>query len=82
MGVTSANAASGVTGGITLSGCNSSGVKAFIASGCGSPNASNTQEAYWNQGYYNSATVITSVSVFSTTGNFDAGDLFVYTSVA
>jgi len=82
MGVTSANAASGVTGGITLSGCNSSGVKAFIASGCGSPNASNTQEAYWSQGYYNSATVITSISVFSTTGNFDGGTVFVYTSAA
>jgi hypothetical protein len=82
MGVTSANAASGVTGGVTLSGCNSSGVKAFIASGCGSPNASNTQEAYWSQGYYNSATVISSISVFSTTGNFDGGTVYVYTSTA
>ena len=63
-----------------ISGCNASGVKVFNAGGTGNPSASNGQSAYFVGGYYNSGTVISSVSALSSSGNFDNGTIFVYTS--
>jgi hypothetical protein len=67
-------------GGITLTGCNSSGVKAFQSVGGGTPNGVNGQFAYIGQGYYNSSSTISSVSIISSDGNFDDGTMYVYTS--
>ncbi len=67
-----------VTGYVTFTGCNSSGVKAFTATGSGS--GGSNHRAYGTGGYYNSATVISSISVFSSSGNLNAGTVFVYTS--
>jgi hypothetical protein len=75
-------AGSYVSGGATFSGCNASGVKAFSSTGTGRAQGSNGQEAYIMQGYYNSSSTISSISIVSTTGNFDAGTVFVYTSAA
>ena len=65
---------------VQLSGCNSSGVKVFNSLGIGRPNGSNSQRAYLLGGFYNSSSTISSVSIRSTSGNFDAGTIFVYTS--
>ena len=75
------DAGGSAAGAITFSGCNSSGVKTFIGQGGGYANAAyNNWELYHNQGYYNSSSTISSVSVFSTSGNLDAGTVYVYTS--
>jgi hypothetical protein len=68
-----------VTGFVTITGCNSSGVKQFIAGGSGS--GGTNHRAYGTSGVYNSATVISSISVFSSVGNFNSGTVYVYTSV-
>jgi hypothetical protein len=74
------NAVAGtVFGAITLTGCNSSGVKQFASVGGGN-DASSLQRLYHLQGYYNSSSTISSISVFSGLGNFDAGTVYVYTS--
>ena len=80
VGLMSAAAGSTVCGYVLISGCNSSGVKVMTSAGTGTAAGNNDHRAYYMGGYYNSASVITSVSVFSFTGNFDAGTVFVYTS--
>ena len=81
LGTMSYSATSKVNGGITLTGCNSSGVKAWQSFGAGnSVGAANLQETLIGQGFYNSASTISSISVFSTNGNLDAGTVYVYTS--
>ena len=70
-----------VIGNCLITGGNSSGVKVFQAMGTGqSFSGSSDHRAYVTGGYYNSASTISSVSVFSDTGNFDAGTVYVYTS--
>ena len=64
---------------VLLTGCNNSGVKVFNLAGTAEESTS-TNSGYVLGGYYNSATVISSISVFSSAGNFDAGTVFVYTS--
>jgi hypothetical protein len=81
MGAMQATNAGKVSGGATLTGCNSSGVKQFIAFGSGSNEGTGTaQEGKWWQGYVDLSATISSISVFSDTGNFDAGTVYVYTS--
>lgn len=73
------SAASLVAGGVSFSGCNNTGLKAFTS--IGAPNnaqADTAKIAYSLQGYYNSASTISSVSLISSSGNFDAGTLYVY----
>jgi hypothetical protein len=79
VGKMGSSVSSKVSGNVLLSGCNSSGVKVYQASGTGDPTA-NSQIAYAIGGYYNSASTISSVSVFSSVGNFDEGTVYVYTS--
>lgn len=58
-------------------GCNSSGVKVFSYGG----SATGTlHQDYSGGGFYSGTSTISSVSVISSTGNFDAGTIFVYTS--
>ena len=72
--------ASTTSGAITFTGCNSSGVKQFIGSGGGgiATGANNNNRTV--QGYYNSSSVITSVSIRASGDTMDAGTVFVYTS--
>ena len=76
----STNAGSIGSGFVLISGCNSSGVKAFNA--IGSANANGGHSAINGQlgGVYKGTSVISSISLNSSTGNFDAGTLYVYTS--
>jgi hypothetical protein len=81
IGSMQSNTAGTVSAGATFTGCNSSGVKQHISYGSGSNEGFGTaQEAKWTQGYVNLSATISSISVFSDTGNFDAGTVYVYTS--
>lgn len=77
---TSTDVASTASGGITFTGCNSSGVKQFIGNGgaaAGSGSANNNRTV---QGYYNSSSTISSVTIVATGDTMDAGTVYVYTS--
>jgi hypothetical protein len=75
----SSNASSDCEGYLLLSGCNSSGVKMFNGVGAAG-SAQNGKEYYFTGGFYNSASTISSISMISSTGNFDTGTVYVYTS--
>ena len=61
-----------------ISGCNSSGIKPIqMTGGCDNGGGTNQQFAA-AQGYYNSASTISSVSAFSTVSNWDNGTMYVY----
>ena len=75
------NAGSTVYGSVLLTGCNSSGLKQYVALGGASTAASSTDQAgFWLQGIYNSTSTISSISILSSSGNFDGGTVYVYTS--
>jgi hypothetical protein len=80
IGTMSSNAGSVVSGAVTFTGCNSSGVKQFISSGGANTATGNNQGFFQLQGYVDLSATITSISMFSQSGNFDAGTVFVYTS--
>jgi hypothetical protein len=63
-----------------LTGCNSAGVKQFQSVGATAGWGGGINQNFNLGGYYNSATVISSISVFSETGNFNNGTVYVYTS--
>ena len=66
-----------LSGYMLITGCNAAGVKVF--NGLGISTNTGSRSAFTG-GYYNSATTISSISMFTTGGNFDAGTVFVYTS--
>lgn len=80
LGRMSANAGSAVSGMVMLNGCSTAGKKVGHSMASGNPSSSSGQYAYWNGIVYNSASTISSVSLFSNTGNFDAGQFLVYGS--
>lgn len=69
-----------VDSGLIMTGANSSGVKSFqyISGGEGSGGGAFT--AYSATGWYNSSSTISSISVITTAGNFDAGYIYVFKS--
>ena len=69
------------SGAITFTGCNASGVKQFAGVGgsAGSPGQI-AQTNFFIQGAYTGSSTISSISVVSSTGNFDNGDVYVYAS--
>ena len=69
-----------VSGILRVDGCNSAGVKAYTAGGMGSTEGGTAQEGWNIGGVYNSSSTISSVSIFSSSGNFDGGTVYVYTS--
>jgi len=76
-----ASATGTVSGGAIFTGCNASGVKQYISLGGANSNGSdgfNTNVQ--TLGAYTGSSVISSISVFSSIGNFDAGTVYVYTS--
>jgi hypothetical protein len=70
------------SGGVTITGCNASGVKAFQSVGGGSASGSSSQVHYVQQGVYTASASITEVSVKLANGfaTFDAGTVYVYTT--
>lgn len=82
LGQMSGDAASILSGYLLLEGCNSSGLK--IGTYAGHPNraGSTTGTFYgqWGGALYSDSATISSVSIISSNGSFDAGTVFVYTS--
>jgi hypothetical protein len=74
------NTNSTFSGYILISGCNSSGVK--IMNQVGAVSRGTGRDAQYNLigGNYNGTSTISSVSILSSSGNFDAGTIYVYTS--
>jgi hypothetical protein len=69
-----------ISGGVLLDGCNSSGVKiASILQGANYGGGSGQIHNYY-QGIFDSSSTISSVSIISSGGNFDAGTIYVYTT--
>ena len=69
-----------MTAGVWIDGANNTGHK-FISSTSGIDQAtSNNGESVVAQGLYRGTSVVTSVSLFSSSGNFDAGTIYVYGS--
>ena len=80
----STNNAAGVFNSVIfLKGCNGSGLKVYQAVGGGIGSGAGTNQLHAiGGGYYNSATVISSISIVNNVAsNFDAGTVYVYTSV-
>ena len=80
IGRVSGSATSSISGYSLLTGCNSSGVKAHTSAGGANAGGNSDQRSFVVGGYFNSSSVVTSVSVFSNSGNLDAGTVYVYTS--
>ena len=79
--VTTNDAAGRANGAVTISGCNSSGVKQMTLVGGGDFYAGTRWSTLYSlQGFYNSSSTISSISVNSSSGNFDGGTVYVYAS--
>lgn len=76
----SSNAGSQAQATILLSGCNASGIKSVFLTGAASTNTSNSQQNNVVGGLYSGSATISSVSIISSSGNFDGGTIFVYAS--
>jgi hypothetical protein len=78
LGKLSSNAASNLSGGMMIYGCNSTGTK--VAHWVAAPTTSTgtDPESRFSFGYQGDANAVTSVSIVSSGGNFDAGSWFVY----
>lgn len=72
------NAGSEISGFVSISGCNSTGIKMIHSSGAASTNSGVNGGNRVLGGYYTGTSTISSVSLYSSTGNFDSGTLFVY----
>lgn len=73
MSTTAANALSGAT---TISGCSSTGNKAFVSVGSGDGGSGHSSVSL--NGFIPASAAITSIDVYSSVGNFDAGTVYVY----
>jgi len=72
------NSSSAVRGYIMFEGCNSAGAKVFHSAG-GATSPSSSQDSFaFSLGGYVTAAAITSITVRSSSGNFDAGTVYVY----
>ena len=77
----SSNAASVVNGGFFIDGCNTAGTKIIIATAGGNAASGQDQTHRTTFGYYTGSSTISSVSLISSSGNFDAGTYEVYGSL-
>jgi hypothetical protein len=79
-GRTSDNAASAVSGTALISGANSSGVKPILITGMGSVNSGVGHRGTASGGLWTGSATVASISINISTGNFDAGTVYVYTT--
>lgn len=77
----SGSATSLVYGHVTLRGCNSAGKKMMTSAATGTTATSNGNVAYWGGGLYQGTSTVSSISLISSTGNFDNGSFTIYGSV-
>ena len=76
----STDASTTMSGYALFSGCNASGVKIYNMSGMANPGAGSYNRGYVVGGYYTGSSTISSISLVTEAGNFDAGTVYVYTS--
>jgi len=76
----STGADSRVSGACLITGCNSSGIKIWQSLAGVTQGSGNSAQPNNVAGYYDSSSTISSISMFSTSGNFDQGTVYVYTS--
>lgn len=67
-----------VAGYALISGCSSTGNKQFVSAGTGEGNNAALQIGYTLGGFVNASAAITSISIYSESGNFSAGTVYVY----
>ena len=79
-GMQSSAAAGRVNGYLLVTGCNTAGVKVFNMATGANISTGDTQRQYVMGGLFNDTAVISSVSITSSSGNFDAGTIYVYTT--
>jgi hypothetical protein len=79
LGRMGSNAADWLSGSAMITGCNASGNKIFQSVGGGGSTGVN-QRFYSLGGRWNDSALITSITAVSSTGNFDAGTMYIYTS--
>lgn len=72
------SAASVVRSAISIDGANSTGIKTYNWTGAATNASSNGQYHVAGGGTYTDSNVISSISIVSQTGNFDAGTVFIY----
>ena len=77
----SSNTGSSSEATVTIEGANSSGIKMLSGVGGATGSGGEGQGTAFQGGYYDSATVISSISALSSDGNFDLGTMFIYGSV-
>lgn len=68
------------SGGIYFSGCNSSGLKMWEVAGAGRSYFGQNGIVYIGQGVYTGSSTISSISILSSSGNFDGGTIYIYAS--
>lgn len=81
IGQMSSNAASTLSGGLLMFGSNTTGGKAYMGSWASNDAGGNNNSANTLSGLYMGTSVISSVSIISGTGNFDAGTIYIYGAV-
>jgi hypothetical protein len=74
------NAASLIQGAIEVTGCNASGIKIVDFSFAASQGGGLNNERRVQKGYYSGTSTISSVSIISSTGNWDSGTVYIYGS--
>lgn len=74
----STNATSRVNGSVNISGASTSGVKIINSAVSASASGGNNQNAFVAGATWSNSAAVTSVSLISSAGNFDAGTIFVY----
>ena len=80
LGQASSNSNSYGYGSVLISGCNSSGVKVFQTEGGFNAGGGSGQRCDVGGGTWTDSATISSVSITSTSGNWDAGTIYVYTT--
>jgi hypothetical protein len=80
VGIMSGSDTSAASGYCLIQGTNATGVKPFQAVGGFNRGGDDSQQNYIVGGVYTGTSVVSSISMFSTSGNFDAGTVYVYTT--
>jgi len=78
LGRMGSNAASVVSGYCLIHDTNSTGLKMVQVSGGGDPGGGNSHRLVNYGGWFDSTSAITSISIYNSNANFDAGTVFVY----
>jgi hypothetical protein len=69
-----------VSGHVSITGCNAAGVKLYQSIGAATASGSTDQAHRYTGGAWNNSATVTSVSIITSSGTFDNGLIFVYTS--